>query len=167
MSALERLQKKLYRKNESPSSSEPFALHPNAERGAEDWQEAREPAPLMVRKKTYTNTILVSAVIFFAVSVGISVFIFLGSEAGFTPPDTYTFDSLEGSPANMADVTIFFAGASLAKRKTTSDPDDLREDLIVGGGYRLVGERPGPTRTVEYDIVERIAVRSDGSASSC
>ena len=78
MSALERLQKKLYRKNESSSSSEPFALHPNAERGAEDWQEAREPAPLMVRKKTYTNTILVSAVIFFAVSVGISVFIFLG-----------------------------------------------------------------------------------------
>src|SRR3989338_11352473 len=78
MSALERLQKKLYRKNESSSSSEPFALHPNAERGAEDWQEAREPAPLMVRKKTYTNTILVSAVIFFVVSVGVSVFVFLG-----------------------------------------------------------------------------------------
>src|SRR3989338_7362627 len=78
LSALERLQKKLYRKNEQASSQEHFALHPRSDHGTEEWQEKTEPASHMAKKKTFTTTILVAAVIFFVVSVAVSVFIFLG-----------------------------------------------------------------------------------------
>jgi len=77
LSALERLQKKLYRKNEQVSSQEHFALHPRSDHEAEGWQEKTEPVSHMARKKTFTTTILVAAVIFFVVSVAVSVFIFL------------------------------------------------------------------------------------------